>query len=384
MADVPPDPNTGASGTEVATIHALRSLGHSITPLWRDSFPHRIFHGNMHYLLELPLAMESAAKRACLSETFDAVVMNQPHCYRAARWLTGLPARPLAIHKSHGLETLVNQVRRQWALSFSTKPQSALRKLLSQGMEHLLERHTRLAARFCDGHIVSASSCKNHLMETFAVSSRRIATIPQAAPSDFLESPPSGWSEARERKLLHVGQFAEIKGCTLLAKAWNLLSARDNRLELTWVCASEHHNQAAGLLTPTARSRTAFLPWMPRTALREVYDRHGIFLFPSYFEGFGKVFLEAMARGLCVVSTAQGGAKDILREGETGLLTPVGDAEALTEAVWLATRADGPAAAIGPRAAASARQFTWQRTAREILASLERWRKECQETAKSH
>lgn len=384
MADVFPDPNTGASGTEVATIEALRLMGHSIVPLWRDSFPHRIAHGNLHYLLELPWAMEAAVKKACLSENYDAVVMNQPHGFRAARWLRSHPMRPIGVHKSHGLETLVNKVRREWSFSISAKPKSALRSFLSRGMERLLARHMKLTACFFDGHIVSASLCKNHLMEEYGVSSERIAIIPQAVVADFLECPLEKWTRERAQRLLHVGQLADVKGYHVLARAWNYLSARDNNLRLTWVCALEHHDLAAALLTPSARLRTTFLPWMPRTALREVYDRHGIFLFPSYFEGFGKVFLEAMSRGLCVISTAQGGSRDILREGENGFLIPVGDERALAEAAWKVTREGAAAAAIGLRAAATAKQFTWERTAKEISDSLETWHKECKKSDRKY
>jgi glycosyltransferase involved in cell wall biosynthesis len=43
--------------------------------------------------------------------------------------------------------------------------------------------------------------------------------------------------------------------------------------------------------------------------------------------------MEAMAAGLPVVSTAVGGVPDLVREGETGLLVPSGDAAALARAL---------------------------------------------------
>ena len=51
---------------------------------------------------------------------------------------------------------------------------------------------------------------------------------------------------------------------------------------------------------------------------------------PSKGEGFGLVFLEAMAFGKPVVAGAHGGAPEVVEDGVTGFLTPHGDVEALS------------------------------------------------------
>jgi len=57
------------------------------------------------------------------------------------------------------------------------------------------------------------------------------------------------------------------------------------------------------------------------------------FAMTSASEGLGLVVLEAMAVGCPVVATAVGGVLDIVRDDETGLLVPDGDARALAEAL---------------------------------------------------
>ena len=57
----------------------------------------------------------------------------------------------------------------------------------------------------------------------------------------------------------------------------------------------------------------------------QVYDEHGVFLFPSFFEGFGKAFLEAMSRGLVVVASNNGGMRDVIKDGQSGFLVKTGD-----------------------------------------------------------
>lgn len=67
--------------------------------------------------------------------------------------------------------------------------------------------------------------------------------------------------------------------------------------------------------------------------LRDLYSASSFFVLPSNEEGLGIVILEAMASGLPVVSTDCGGPGTAVIEGETGFLTPVGDADALAQAM---------------------------------------------------
>lgn len=59
-----------------------------------------------------------------------------------------------------------------------------------------------------------------------------------------------------------------------------------------------------------------------------VFNNADIFAFPTRFETFGIVNLEAMQHGLPVVSTLEGGIPDVVINGETGYLVPKGDPKA--------------------------------------------------------
>ena len=54
---------------------------------------------------------------------------------------------------------------------------------------------------------------------------------------------------------------------------------------------------------------------------------------PSLREGFGDPIIEAMALGKPVVASRIGGMLEIVRDGETGLLVPPGDSDALAQAI---------------------------------------------------
>ena len=99
-----------------------------------------------------------------------------------------------------------------------------------------------------------------------------------------------------------------------------------------------------------------------------VFDEHGIFIFPSFFEGFGKVFLEAMARGLCVIAADNGGAHDVIRSGVNGVLVPTGSRADAVAACQSLEGSFPQAFSMSREAAISAQSYTWERTARETIA----------------
>lgn len=68
-------------------------------------------------------------------------------------------------------------------------------------------------------------------------------------------------------------------------------------------------------------------------ALVDAYRDADVFLSTSAYEGFGLAIVEAMAAGLPVVATAVGGVTDLVVDGETGVLAPAGDLDALAAGV---------------------------------------------------
>ncbi len=72
-----------------------------------------------------------------------------------------------------------------------------------------------------------------------------------------------------------------------------------------------------------------------RKDIANLFANAHIVTLPSYREGLPKVLVEAAACGRAVVTTDVPGCRDAIEPGETGLLVPVRDAEALAEALAL-------------------------------------------------
>jgi glycosyltransferase involved in cell wall biosynthesis len=79
--------------------------------------------------------------------------------------------------------------------------------------------------------------------------------------------------------------------------------------------------------------RTHFLYGLTPEDLFACYANCEIFALPSRGEGFGLVFLEAMAHAKPVIGGAHGGIPDIIEDGVTGRLVPHGDIEQLAQAL---------------------------------------------------
>ena len=76
-----------------------------------------------------------------------------------------------------------------------------------------------------------------------------------------------------------------------------------------------------------------FLEGISREQLAAFYANAAVFALPSTGEGFGIVFIEAMAFGLPVVGVAAGGVTDIIRDGVNGLFVPAKDPAALANSL---------------------------------------------------
>ena len=79
----------------------------------------------------------------------------------------------------------------------------------------------------------------------------------------------------------------------------------------------------------------------------ELYRRADLVVHPARWEGFGLAMLEAMLAGKPVVAARAGSAPELVVDGETGLLVPVDDPDALAEAVNSLLADRGQAEAMG-------------------------------------
>lgn len=175
----------------------------------------------------------------------------------------------------------------------------------------------------------------------------------------------------RENIVIAVGRYMEQKGLDRLIDAWKIVNdslGADHGWQLHLVGdgelreALQHQVERLGLNDSVVLCGVAHD--MPR-----VYQSAAILALSSLYEGLPMVLIEAQAYGVPVVSFAcQCGPKDVVVDGQTGLLVPEGDINALAEAMLKLIRNPEERERMGRDAARLASRF-------EFESIMQRWDK---------
>jgi phosphatidylinositol alpha-1,6-mannosyltransferase len=140
----------------------------------------------------------------------------------------------------------------------------------------------------------------------------------------------------RPRALI-VGRMAageRYKGHDQLIDAWPEVARRVPGAEL--VIAGDGDDRPrleARAHASAAGGNTRFTGFVEGAALARLYDEASVFVLPSRGEGFGLVYLEAMAHGRACVASTHDAAGEIVIDGETGLLVDLDAPQSLADAI---------------------------------------------------
>ena len=89
---------------------------------------------------------------------------------------------------------------------------------------------------------------------------------------------------------------------------------------------------------------------------------------PSRYESFGMVALEAMACGRPVIASHVGGLPSFIQDNATGFLVPGGNEKVLAEKMLTLLNDASLRARMGKEARQKAKEFSWQKIARQMIA----------------
>jgi glycosyltransferase involved in cell wall biosynthesis len=167
-----------------------------------------------------------------------------------------------------------------------------------------------------------------------------------------VDLPPEVGEEAQPPEVLYAGRLSPEKGVLELVEATR---------GMTLVVAGDGPLRAR---VPGARG------FVPRDELHRLYARAAVVACPSRREGFGVACLEAMAHGRPVVATRVGGLKDLVQDGETGIVVPPRDPAALRAALQRLLADPQLRRRLGAAGRERARQrFSWDSVTDATLAA---------------
>jgi phosphatidyl-myo-inositol dimannoside synthase len=217
--------------------------------------------------------------------------------------------------------------------------------VMSHGVEvwkplPVLRRRALLAA---DLVLAPSRDTAQKLAEIQGVPPAKIRTLAWPLNPDFLRMAatpsslplPGGFPAGRV--ILTVGRWAaseRYKGADDLIRSMVQLRARFPGLHLVAVGDGDDLPRLKKIAADLRVSESVrFLTGLSRQEIAACYARCEIFALPSTGEGFGLVFLEAMAFGKPLVGAACGGTTDVVEDDVNGLLVPPGNSEQLVKAL---------------------------------------------------
>ncbi|MEM2136631.1 MAG: glycosyltransferase family 4 protein [Candidatus Methanomethylicia archaeon] len=171
------------------------------------------------------------------------------------------------------------------------------------------------------------------------------------------------------RSILFVGRLVYRKGIHRLLSVMGDVVKDINEAKLTII--------GSGYLSPTIKLAIKTLKLQDNVTIRgklnkseliEEYRKANVFILPSVFgESFGIVLLEAMASKTPIVAVAQGGVKEIIVNGETGLLVEEENKiRGLAEKIKLLLKDKKLSEELSEKAFKEVQKYDWNIIAREI------------------
>jgi len=294
----------------VAELRARGATVEIISLPWRNYAAHLMDNVRLVWLRELQ------------NRTFDLLLqdeLNHPSLVRANPILQRRTAVPIV--------SIVHHLR-----STEEHPRP-LRSLYRRVEERYLQS--------VNGFIFNSQTTRDIVLHALGRPSPHVVAVPAA---DHIHPPDTATintliqaraTRATPRQLLLVGNVAPRKGvhnvlhalAQLPANNWHLHVVRSTTVDPAYSAAMRHLAQTLGLASA--------ITWHGRVtdaALQDLYRVGDLFVMPSY-EGFGIVYLEAMAFGLPVIASTHGAAHEIVTPGHNGALISPDDPRALANVI---------------------------------------------------
>lgn len=138
------------------------------------------------------------------------------------------------------------------------------------------------------------------------------------------------WKAAGDLVIGYIGQLIPRKGLDTLLRAFARLRMAGKRLVM--IGEGPQRGELEALAASLGvREQVAFLGFRnDRLAFLKGFD---LFVLPSQLEGIPRCLMESMAANVPIVATDIPGCRDLVTHDQTGLLFPVGDADALARRI---------------------------------------------------
>lgn len=361
IGDYPDDPRLGSAKVTHKLREELRAAGHACDAAFSGDIGARPAGRQMRQLVS-PLLAARTIQRMLTRRRYDVVdaASAEGLWFGAQRRLGGWRSTAF-VCRSNGIEHLNYQrMIDDGAAGLASKPW--IRRLwypasrLSQ---------VAAAARLADRLIVLNEADRRFAVARGWLPADRVHVVPHGVSDRFLTDRPA--PGPRGGGVLFCGTWDRVKGTPYLVRAFDRLAGEGRAVPLTILGSGVPAGEVLAAFPERARRHVTAIDRVPEDRVIDEYRRHDVLVFPSTYEGFGLVALEAMSQGLPAVATPVGCVPDIVVNGETGVIVPPRDSDALADAIARLLDCPSMRARLGLNAAAAVASFSWRRTAERTV-----------------
>jgi len=364
VAGVPGNPEAGGAPTAIRQLGAaLEKLGHRVDYVFAEDFPPAARRAPW-CTFALPLLLP--AKLAGRSyDVMDLTSGDGVLFLALRRW--GLAGGAAVVVRSHGSEHEFADVMRR----ASAQGMLRLSPWFRARFYGVRLRQVEQSLRRCDRVICCTEREAGYLGERLGLARSKVSVIAHGVSEEFIAA--GQLDLPKQDKVIFVGNWVWNKGIRHLPAVFAGLRERHQQLRM--VLAGTHvAAEEVGRDFPEAvRPFLEIYPTLPPKELARLVAQARLMLFPSDYEGFGLVALEAMAAGTPVVLPRSVGLVEWVNGDE--VLTLASPGTSGYRAACEALLADSArSAALAARARAWALPWTWETAARRTIEAYQQAR----------
>jgi glycosyltransferase involved in cell wall biosynthesis len=221
--------------------------------------------------------------------------------------------------------------------------------------------------------VTVSESSKRDIVAQMGVRADRLHIVPVGVDPEIFHPMPEV-ARVPGRLMTTTSSDVPMKGLVPLLEALGKVRAERNDVELVIIGKPKDKSRIPPLIERLGLADSVrFVSGVPTERIVELYAEAEVAVVPSLYEGFSLPAIEAMACGVPLVATTGGALPEVVgADGETGLLVPPGDPDALAHALLRALGDANLRARIGAAGRARAlERFTWRATA---IGTVENYR----------
>lgn len=243
------------------------------------------------------------------------------------------------------------------------------------------ESQTRMWARKADGMVANSNYTKKRIIDALGVEESKIVV---AAPGIGDEFKPLGEKEHQRVRdgygikkpfILYLGTIDPRKNISLLINAFaRLKDATGLNLVIAGKKGWMYEKLSAEVESLGLTSEVIFTGYVPDEDRPVLYSAAEIFVYPSFFEGFGIPVVEAQACGAPVITSNVSALPEAA--GEAAILINPDSTEELKDALEKLLASAKLRGSLREKGFVNARKFRWDRSAKKVLSLFDRLEEE--------